>query len=406
MATTTTDGGARIVATGFGPLALAGGASLAAGLIHAAAVGAHRDHPDAARAFVALAVLQVTWGALAMVGRHRLLALAGVALGAVAVGGWVLAKTSGIGLVDGLGESEAIQVADGLAAALAATATIVALRVAVAGHGSRRPARRPFLGVAAVVLLATSLVGMDRAGSHGHAGGHGEGGADGETAAADHGHEGATEADDGHHDTAAPSVATAPYDPTKPIDLGGVAGVTPEQQARAENLVAITLARLPRYADPKVAEADGYHSIGDAATGHEHLINWSLVDDGKALDPDVPEALVYEAGADGSRTLVSAMFMLPTGTTLDEVPELGGALTQWHIHDDLCLSDDPVAPYVAGITSVGGECAPPTRKLPPVPMIHVWITPHRCGPFASLEGIGAGQVAEGETRACDHAHGA
>jgi len=40
------------------------------------------------------------------------------------------------------------------------------------------------------------------------------------------------------------------------------------------------------------------------------------------------------------------------------------------------------------------------------PMIHVWIQPHPCGPFAALEGIGGGTIADGETRLCDHAHGA
>ena len=39
-------------------------------------------------------------------------------------------------------------------------------------------------------------------------------------------------------------------------------------------------------------------------------------------------------------------------------------------------------------------------------MIHVWIQKHPCGPFAALEGVGAGQVKPGETAACDHAHGA
>ena len=38
-------------------------------------------------------------------------------------------------------------------------------------------------------------------------------------------------------------------------------------------------------------------------------------------------------------------------------------------------------------------------------MIHVWITPHKCGPFAALEGVGAGQINDGEARLCDHAHG-
>jgi hypothetical protein len=39
-------------------------------------------------------------------------------------------------------------------------------------------------------------------------------------------------------------------------------------------------------------------------------------------------------------------------------------------------------------------------------MIHVWIVPHRCGPFAALEGVGGGQIKAGEERLCDHAHGA
>ena len=63
-----------------------------------------------------------------------------------------------------------------------------------------------------------------------------------------------------HHRRAAATVA---YDPTKPIDLSGVEGVTPEQQAYAENLVAMTLVHLPQWADPAVAEAAGFHSIGD-----------------------------------------------------------------------------------------------------------------------------------------------
>ncbi len=44
-------------------------------------------------------------------------------------------------------------------------------------------------------------------------------------------------------------------------------------------------------------------------------------------------------------------------------------------------------------------------KLTPVPMIHVWIVPNGCGPFAALDGVGAGQIKPGEERLCDHAHG-
>lgn len=208
-----------------------------------------------------------------------------------------------------------------------------------------------------------------------------------------------------HGDADATAVVPTPYDPTKPIDLGGTAGVTPEQQAFAENLIADTLRNLPQWTDPAVAEAAGFHSIRDGGTGHEHYIQWDWIDDDVWLDPDHPESLVYEPQPDGTKQLVSAMYMLPPDTDLDEVPDWGGALMQWHVHGDLCFTADPEAPVVAGTRPIGGTCAAPLVALDQSPMIHVWITPNPCGPFAALEGIGAGQVAAGETALCDTAHG-
>lgn len=207
--------------------------------------------------------------------------------------------------------------------------------------------------------------------------------------------------DDGHGDSTTPK----PYDPTQPIDLSGMPGVTPEQQAAAENLIAITLIRLPQWADYRVAEAAGFHSIRDAATGYEHFINWDWINDDVWLNPDFPESLVYQPQPDGTRKLVSAMYMLPDTIALDDVPNIGGELMQWHIHDNLCFTTDPVAPVVAGLTSPDGSCANGLVKFAPAPMIHVWIVPHTCGPFAALEGLGAGQILEGEERLCDHLHG-
>jgi hypothetical protein len=207
------------------------------------------------------------------------------------------------------------------------------------------------------------------------------------------------------HAHTTPAVAPKPYDPTQPIDLGGVPGVTPEQQAAAENLVAINVVRLPQWSDYTVAEAAGYKSIGDGSTGYEHFIKWDSINDDVALNPDQPESLVYQPQPDGSKKLVSAMYFLPETVKLTDVPDIGGALMQWHIHDNLCFTDDPVQPLVRGVVNSAGECPPPLVKLATAPMIHVWITPHRCGPFAALEGIGAGQIAEGEERLCDSAHG-
>ncbi len=207
--------------------------------------------------------------------------------------------------------------------------------------------------------------------------------------------------DHGDHEV----IETKPYDPEMPIDLGGIDGVTPQQQAYAENLVAATVRDLPQWADLDVVEAAGFHSIGDGATGHEHYIQWDWIDDDKVLDPDYPESLVFEPQPDGSKELVSAMFMMPSGTPLDEVPDFGGALMQWHVHGDLCFTDDPVAPKVAGVKPVGTPCAPPLVDGTMSPMIHVWIRPHECGPFAALDGIAGGQVPDGEEILCDQAHG-
>jgi hypothetical protein len=201
------------------------------------------------------------------------------------------------------------------------------------------------------------------------------------------------------------AAAPVPYDPRMPIDLSGVEGVTPRQQAFAENLVATNVVRLPQWSDPAVAEAAGFRSIGDGGTGHEHYIQWDWINDDVWLDPDAPESLVFEPQPDGSKKLVSAMYMLPEDMTLDKVPNHGGQLMQWHIHNDLCFTADPEAPQVAGLRAPNGECQPPLVALAQSPMIHVWITPHPCGPFAALEGVGAGAIREGEERWCDHAHG-
>ncbi|MGH9230100.1 MAG: hypothetical protein ACRD07_15495, partial [Acidimicrobiales bacterium] len=182
-----------------GPLvSVAALASIGAGAIHATAAGAHSEHRAAVVAFALTAVFQIGWGALLLVRPSRAVALAGVAGNAAAVGGWVLAKTSGIGFVTGLDVQEDPRFADTLAAALALVAVVGALVVltpALSARVGRVGGRRPALvGVAALAAMALTVPGMVSAGSHSHAGGHADGGDagghehDGEAAAGhDHG---------------------------------------------------------------------------------------------------------------------------------------------------------------------------------------------------------------------------
>jgi hypothetical protein len=439
-----TDVGERERPIGLGVAAVA---SIAAGLIHAGAIGVHAEHVGLARLFMAAAVFQIGWGALALSHPRRWVGLIGAVGNLAIIGGWLVTRVADLSWISGLEVAESPGFADTVCAALGAIAAGGALIAWLVGD---REIRVPPLALTALAATALTIPALASASTHTHAEGaahsHGtETVTDGQTVAAastdgttadghTHEHTDATAApavvDAAATATTAPeatapttvaphdhsaepaaAVAPVPYDPNLPIDLGGVPGVTPEQQARAENLVAITLIRLPHFADTAVAEAAGFRSIGDGATGFEHYINWSYVNDDHTLDPDYPESLVYQIDrAAGTKTLVSVMFMLPDGYTLDTAPDIGGALTQWHIHNNLCFApdaNDPSTVRVVGIT-IGeqGTCTNGTKSENPNPMIHVWITPNPCGPFAALEGIAAGQVKPGDTHACDAAHGA
>jgi hypothetical protein len=381
-----------------GALAVAGLASAAAGAIHATAAGAHGEVRQAAIAFTVLAVLQLAWGAVALTRSHRLIVLAGVAINAVAVGGWVLAKTSGISFIEGLEDSESAQFADSAAAGLAAVAVVGGL-LALVGRltWARRP--RPGLaGVAAVAAVGLAGPAMVLTGGHSHAaGGHGHD----EMAGMDHGHE------------AASVMPPERFDGTLPVDFSGVPGVSAEEQASAEELATITIEKLPQFAADGPNQADeqalnelGFYSIGDGGTGTEHFVNWAAIEDEHILNPDYPESLVFDVTGPNEKTLAAAMFMLKTGDRLGDQPDVGGELIQWHEHQDLCYAGTPGQWRVADVAMPPEECREGTSRLgDPVPMMHVWIRAHPCGPFAALEGVGGGQIAEGEEVACDHVHG-
>jgi hypothetical protein len=362
-------------------------ASIGAGAIHATAAGPHSEHRPAQVAFVLTAVFQLGWGALAFARSRPWISLLGAAGNAVALGGWVVAKTVGIGFITGLENSESPEFADSLAAGLAAVAVLGALATLVTRVGVSRRPQPVFLGVALLATLGLGVPGMVAAGEHNHGAGH----------------------DDSHDmagmDHSAAPIPPRPYDGTLPVDFSGVPGVTAEQQQQAEDLATRTIERLPQWADTQTAYDAGFRSIHDGATGIEHYMNWRWIADDHKLDPDHPESLVYRVDGE-RRTLVAAMYMGDLDDSLQTFPGIGGDLIQSHIHNNLCFTGEDYAWTVAGVADPSEECPPGTQRLGnnDVPMIHVWLTGHPCGPFAALEGIGGGQIAEGETVNCDHQH--
>jgi hypothetical protein len=162
--------------------------------------------------------------------------------------------------------------------------------------------------------------------------------------------------------------------------------VTPEQQERAAALIDGTKAGIARYADVAVAEASGYHWIGDGAGAGQfrHYVQPMYLLDPDILDPHEAESLVYRTEADGSLTLVSAMYILPPGSTLADAPDVAGDLAPWHDHTDLCWAKDGTLSSTTG----SGTCpdGSPPRATPP--MLHVWIVDNPDGPFAGIDAHG------------------
>lgn len=418
-------------------------ASIGAGVLHGAAVGLHADHATLARVFMALTVAQVCWGIVAISRSQWSVVLGGLAINGTATVGWIVTRTSGISFVRGLEIVEKPQLADSLCALLA----VVAMGASLWAWRQRDVPIKETAHLNAVYLTsAVTLVALWSVTGHAHA--HVEDialtdaglsiNADGvivspttvapieiitstssvpassntaesvatekktlaavptSTAAPTTIVTTTTTISHAHSLTTAQALAAAsgwprPYDPANPIDFSDIGGVTAEQAARATTLIQSAQRDLPKYAKTSAATADGYLSIGDGLTGFEHFIKYSLLTDGRVLDTTAPESLVYEVKG-GVKTLVSAMFIANPGTPITDTTlvNYAGGLMQWHVHSNLCWLTINGVPKVVGVTNSAGICLIGTLQTGGAPMVHVWITPHVCGPFAALEGNGAG----------------
>ena len=424
-------------------------ASIGAGVIHGVAVGLHADHASLARVFMALTFVQVGWGIIAISRLQWAVVLGGFAINGTAIGGWILTRTSGISFVSGLEIAEKPQPADTLCALLA----VMAIGASLWAWRQRSVPTKETLHLNAVYLCSVvTLLALWSVTGHAHS--HIQ-----DIALTDAGlsvnadgvivspstiapveistststvpallnttdsiatkkktviaapstvvSTTTTTVSHSHSLTTAQALAAAsgwprPYDPASPIDFSGIGGVTTEQAARATTLIQSAQRDLPKYAKTSAATADGYLSIGDGATGFEHFIKYSLLTDGRVLDTTAPESLVYEVKG-GVKTLVSAMFIANPGTPLTDTTlvNYAGGLMQWHVHSNLCWVTINGVPKVVGVTNAAGVCLLGTLQTGGAPMVHVWITPHACGPFAALEGNGAGVADASESERVD-----
>ena len=155
---------------------------------------------------------------------------------------------------------------------------------------------------------------------------------------------------------------------------------TPAQLKQERKLIAETKAAIEKYASTDAAVSAGYVSIGDSMTGFEHFVKGEYLQDEYTLDPAHIESLVYQVNGDG-KTLISGMYILENGSMMSDVPDFGGPRVMWHNHIDLCWG----APGKLGGVLRNGRCRPGGTLGVTSPMLHVWVVPNECGPFAGIE---------------------
>ncbi|MFL5780430.1 MAG: hypothetical protein ACJ760_03880 [Thermoleophilaceae bacterium] len=110
---------------------------------------------------------------------------------------------------------------------------------------------------------------------------------------------------------------------------------TPAQQAEGRRLLERTAAvASSRFASFDAAKAAGYgftiKSFDEQKDlDYWHLTNQAYLQDGRDLDPERPESLMYWHRKSGPAVLVAVVYREPSSQAN---PTLGGPILQWHLH--------------------------------------------------------------------------
>jgi hypothetical protein len=155
---------------------------------------------------------------------------------------------------------------------------------------------------------------------------------------------------------------------------------TLDQVAAAQELADATKTAAARFARLEDAVAAGYVLPAGATGPDVHMENPAFKKDGRNLDVERPETLVY-AIFEGRATLLGVVYVMDRAGVPG--PQPGGPITGWHAHN-LCLT---ALPPGFGIVSPFGSCPALSLNLTTPEMMHVWIVENPTGPFA--EGLDA-----------------
>jgi hypothetical protein len=151
---------------------------------------------------------------------------------------------------------------------------------------------------------------------------------------------------------------------------------TSAQVAAANQLAADTRGSLTRFADLRDARRAGYTPHERVPRSLKHYFKAAYVIDGRVLDPTRPEGLLYAHTVRGP-VLVAAVYMMNRAG--EPGREVGGCLTPWHVHHELC-SSDPAKGLISGVRTRGRRCPPGQVSWAAPPFLHVWTIDFPGGP--------------------------
>lgn len=146
--------------------------------------------------------------------------------------------------------------------------------------------------------------------------------------------------------------------------------------AAAEFVEAVRDNNAEKYADVQTALADGYIQItGDLPGIAAHFIRLDYQRDGREMDPEYPEVLLYTKRLDGQWRLIGVMFLAEKAT--DEPPSYFGPLDAWHYHSNLCFKDGRSSTVASAAQCPGGAFVARTNW-----QLHVWTMDGATGAFS------------------------
>jgi hypothetical protein len=114
----------------------------------------------------------------------------------------------------------------------------------------------------------------------------------------------------------------------------------PGDQQKADQVVQAARKAAERYADYKLALADGFHIfLPNLPQKQYHFTNYAYgAEAARHFNPDHPTSLLYEKNGDGYK-LIGVMYTAPKYASEDELnSRIPLSVAQWHAHVNLCIA--------------------------------------------------------------------